>query len=299
MVKGLVSKIQHYSTKDGPGIRTTVFMMGCNLRCKWCANPENLRHKPQVFYFKERCKHCGLCVQYAKNHSIVFGEVGCIINRETCDNLVDMVDLCPYDAYEMIGKEYTVDELVKVLLKDKEFYESSGGGVTFSGGEAALQKDFIVAVAKRLKEHNIHVCLDTAGLIPLENMKELLDVVDLVLFDIKAMDSSMHLHCTEVSNETILENFKMIHIPTIVRMVIVPTYNDALDDIKKRIDFISQYGKCVLQVDVLKYHIFGIGKYEKLGMDYPIVEKLENDDSLIDEIISYGNSSGLKMTIGG
>ena len=299
MVKGLVSKIQHYSTKDGPGIRTTVFMMGCNLRCKWCANPENLQHKPQVFYFKERCKHCGLCVQYASNHSITFEEVGCRINRETCDNLVDMVDLCPYDAYELIGKEYTVDELVKVLLKDKEFYESSGGGVTFSGGEAALQKEFIVEVAKQLKQHNIHVCLDTAGLIPTDSMRELLEVVDLVLFDIKSMDSNVHKKCTEVSNERIVENFKIVSVPTIVRMVVVPTYNDALDDIKKRIDFVSTYGKYVLQVDVLKYHIFGIGKYEKLGMVYPIKETLENDNQLIDEIVSYGNSLGLKVTIGG
>ena len=125
-------------------------MMGCNLRCLWCANPENLEHKKQVFYFKERCMHCGLCVKYANHQSITFDKVGCKINRDLCENLMDMVDLCPYDAYELVGKEYEVDELVQLLLRDKEYYVASQGGVTFSGGEAALQSEFLIEVCKTM-----------------------------------------------------------------------------------------------------------------------------------------------------
>lgn len=299
MVKGLISKIQHYSTKDGPGIRTTVFMMGCNLRCLWCANPENLEHKKQVFYFKERCMHCGLCVKYANHQSITFDKVGCRINRDLCDNLMDMVDVCPYDAYELVGKEYEVDELVQLLLRDKEYYEASQGGVTFSGGEAALQSEFLIEVCKKLKEHHVHVCLDTAGHIPTTKLLELVEYVDMVLYDIKAMDEQMHLKCTGVSNSLIKQNLERLsHIPMIVRMVVVPGYNDDIDDVKARLDWISKQAN-ILQVDVLKYHIFGVGKYDKLQMEYPIKETIVCDDVYFETIKEYGVSKGLKMTIGG
>lgn len=302
MKKGLISKIQHYSTKDGPGLRTTVFFMECNLRCKWCANPENLEARQRVFYFKNRCQHCGLCVHAAHHHSISFNDVGCIINRDTCDNLMEMVDLCPFDAYERIGKEITSEELVKKLLRDQEFYEIGKGGVTFSGGEAALQCDFIQEVANRLRKHQVHLCLDTAGLIQTEKLKELVSKVDMVLYDIKAIDEKMHIKCTEASNHLILQNAKMIaslHKDMIIRLVIVPTYNDDLEDMKKRIDFIVSLGDCVKQVDILKYHVYGIGKYQQLGEVYPIKETLEVDEEKIDFLYRYGIEKGLKMTIGG
>lgn len=302
MEKGLISKIQHYSTKDGPGLRTTVFFMGCNLRCLWCANPENLEFHSRVFYFKERCHHCGLCVKNALNHSIQFQEIGCYIDREKCDNLKDMAEICPFDAYENIGKEITSEELVTQLVRDQEFYQLGEGGVTFSGGEAALQADFIYEVASQLQEKGIHVCLDTAGHIESNVLAHLLEKVDLVLYDIKSMNNEMHIKCTGVSNQLILDNAQMIAkrgVPMIIRLVVVPQLNDDIEDMKARIDFICSLGNSVRQVDILKYHIYGIGKYNKLGLTYPISQKLEIDDCKINDLYQYAINKGLRVTIGG
>ncbi|MDD6466555.1 MAG: glycyl-radical enzyme activating protein [Erysipelotrichaceae bacterium] len=295
---GLISKIQSYSTKDGPGLRTTVFMMGCNLKCKWCANPENMLSKKRVFYFKEKCKKCGTCVMQSHG-AIQLTKDGCIIDRDKID-LTEMVPVCPYNAYELIGKEMTVDELVQKLLRDKEFYEFGHGGVTFSGGEAGLQADFLVEVMRELKKHQIHICLDTAGLLNSEKLNALLEYVDIILYDIKAFDEQIHMACTDVSNQVILENAKKIseQVPMIIRMVIVPGYNDQMEDIKKRIDFVASLDQ-VIQVDFLKYHTYGMGKYQKLSVEYPIKDNKEVSDDLLDEVISYAQSKGLKVTIGG
>lgn len=302
MNTALISKIQRYSTKDGPGLRTTVFFMGCNLKCVWCANPENLKPEKRVFYFKERCRHCGLCVKYAENHSIEFAEKGCRIDREACTNLMDMAALCPYDAYELVGMEMTAEELVKRLLRDKEFYEIGEGGVTFSGGEAALQEQFLLEVCQKLHEEKIHICLDTAGLIAADKFEKLVKNVDMVLFDIKALDSEIHKKCTAVSNEMILKNAKLLaglKIPVIVRMVIVPGYNDQEEDIKKRIDFAADMGSSVCQLDILKYHIYGVGKYEKLDEKYPIDANLQVEDEFVEKICEYAKIKGLRVTVGG
>ncbi len=302
MKKALISKIQHYSTKDGPGLRTTVFFMGCNLKCLWCANPENLKAEKRVFYFKERCKHCGLCVKYAANHSIEFADAGCKIDRIHCSNLQDMVDLCPYDAYELVGKEMSSDELVRKLLRDKEFYEVGQGGVTFSGGEAVLQDEFLMEVCELLHKEKIHICLDTAGLISTKKFEQLVKNVDMVLLDLKAMDNEIHKKCTGVSNEKILENAMLLselNIPTIVRMVIVPGYNDQEEDLKARIDLVADMGSCVKQLDFLKYHIYGIGKYEKLDETYPIEDNLQVDDILVEKLCKYAEEKGIRVTVGG
>lgn len=302
MKKGLISSIQRYSTKDGPGLRTTVFLMGCNLRCAWCANPENLVMKPRVFYFKERCKQCGLCVKHAENQSITLADVGVSIDRKKCTNITDMIDLCPYDAYEQIGMEMTPEELAKKLLRDQEFYHVGAGGVTFSGGEATVQAEFIYETAKILKEAGIHVCLDTAGLVREETLVHLLENIDMVLYDIKAIDDNMHKSCTGVSNKKILRNAEIIvenNVDLKVRLVIIPDYNDDFEDMKKRIDFICTLGSSVKEVNILEYHKYGVGKYDKLGEEYPIKENLVMKESIIDKLLVYGKSKNLKISIGG
>lgn len=302
MEKGLISKIQRYSTKDGPGLRTTVFFMGCPLKCLWCSNPENLELRPRIFYFKERCQHCSLCVQHAINHSISFDKIGCKINREQCHNLIDMVDICPYDAYEKVGQYLTSKELVHKVMRDIDFYDMGEGGVTFSGGEASMQYDFLKECCILLKDNQVHVCLDTCGFIETDKLMSLLKYVDIVLYDIKAIDHNMHKLCTGVSNELILKNALEIakaNIPMIIRLVIIPTYNDNIEDMKKRIDFIVSLKDAVLQVDILKYHIYGIGKYEKLDIAYPIHDHLIIDDDKVNELYQYAIDQGLNVTIGG
>lgn len=304
MKTGLISRIQRYSTKDGPGIRSTVFMQQCNLRCQWCANPETIRPGFSVFWFKERCRQCGTCVQAAANNAITLAEPGNGVNidRKQCSNLSDMVDLCPYDAYEMPGKEMRSLDLADLLLRDKAFYDESHGGVTFSGGEPALQAEFVLETARLLKAEGVHICLDTAGYIRWEKLRPLVETVDLVSYDIKAFDAETHLSCTGVDNRRILDNAKAIATmgkPILARMVIVPTRNDDPGDIRKRLDFIRSLGNVVQQVDILEYHIYGIGKYQKLGLPYLLNDIPACRREMIEQIKQYAEEIGLRATIGG
>lgn len=304
MKTGLISRIQRYSTKDGPGLRSTVFMQQCNLRCQWCANPETLRSGFNVFWFKERCRQCGTCVQAATNNAITFAEPGqgVVIDRKRCTNLLDMVDACPYDAYEKVGKEMTSQALADLLLRDKTFYDESGGGVTFSGGEPALQAEFVTETAHILSAAGVHLCLDTAGNIRRDKLLPLVDAVDMISYDFKAFDPEIHLTCTGVDNRLILENAKMIAAtgkPILARMVIVPTRNDQPEDIRQRLEFIRSLGSAVQQVDILEYHIYGIGKYEKLGMPYLLNGIPPVQREMTEQIKQYAEDIGLKATIGG
>lgn len=301
-ITGLVSKIQKYSTKDGPGIRTTAFLIGCNLRCRWCANPEAMYPGNKIMYHASRCHKCGTCVACAQNHSIQLMKDGCIINREQCTNLNDMPEICNYDAYEAIGMTMTPDELFKKLIRDKVFYKTSGGGVTFSGGEACMQNEFLYETIKLLKKEEIHVALDTAGLWNFEKLKPILESCDLVLYDIKAFNNEVHKKCTGVDNQRILENAKniaRIRKPMFIRLIVVPGMNDDFEDVKNRLLFIKQLGDAVKQVDLLKYHKLGIGKYKTLGLEYPLEDIPECSDEDIERIKVYAENMGIKINIGG
>ncbi len=302
MKMGLISKIQGYSTKDGPGIRSTVFMMGCNLNCSWCANPELITKAPKMFYYKERCTKCGRCVATAKNNSIVMTDEGCIIDRDKCTNILDCSHCCFFDAYEAIGYEISEQELYAKLISDRAFYEKSNGGVTFSGGEPGLQGEFVSNVAKKLRGNGIHVALDTAGLIPWENLENTIRNVDAVLYDIKAFNRDIHFQHTSVYNDLILENAKRIAdtgTAMFIRMVIIPTLNDDWEDICKRIEFIESLGQSVKQVDILKYHNFGTGKYIRLGQEYSLNDLPALEDDFLEKIYKKAIDSGLKASIGG
>lgn len=283
--KGLISTIQKYSTKDGPGIRSTVFCIGCNLRCKWCSNPELMEPGIKYMHFENRCIHCGACVSIASNQSIKFAEVGCEIDRARCTNMDECMDICPREAFEKVGYEITSEELVGKLLRDKVFYDQSAGGVTFSGGEPALQGDFVVEAANLLRQQGVHVALDTAGCLSWGELKPVMEAVDLVLYDIKAFDRDIHIACTGAGNEMILanaQNIAQMNKELIIRLVIVPGWNDQFTDIKKRLCFIKELGKGVIRVDILRYHALGAGKYRRLGLEYPIRTGLECDETLLE-----------------
>lgn len=302
MVQGRISKLQRYATKDGPGLRTTVFMTGCNLRCKWCANPEMLNPKGGMFYYKERCQHCGICVSMAVPGTITFAESGCMIDREHCGDLEEMKDACPFEAYESTSQLMDSDSLVKKLLRDREFYEDSGGGVTFSGGEAGLQDAFLYACASKLRQEGIHTALDTAGLLESKNLRKLASVFDLVLYDIKAFDEAIHKRCTGVDNRLILENARLLsecNMPMIVRMIVVPGMNDDPKDITARLRFVKSLGSSVKQVDLLPYHNLGEGKYDKLGMTYELHHIGKMSEERMEAIKQEGQDLGLQVTIGG
>ena len=300
--KALISNIQNYSTKDGPGIRTTVFFTGCNLKCIWCSNPELIEPGIKVMYFENRCRRCGKCAETAVNNSIILTESGCEIDREKCTNIEECMEVCAYEAYEKSGYEISVQDLYNKLIRDKIFFEQSGGGVTFSGGEAGLQYEFLSEIGAELQKDNIHTALDTAGLITWEKLEKAINSMNMVLFDIKAYDSRLHRKYTGAGNELILENIKKTAAKNkelIIRMVIVPGMNDNIEDIKKRISFIKELGSAVKQIDILKYHNLGEGKYKSLGMIYSVPKDLYREESFWKKVKEMASETGVKVTIDG
>ena len=296
---GFISRIQRYSTKDGPGIRSTVFAVGCNLCCKWCSNPELIQAGSKILYHVERCMRCGACV--ALSHGAIrLGASGCIIDREKCTNLEECAAACFYDAYEHVGKVVSSEELAAALIRDKAFYDKSGGGVTFSGGEPALQAGFFLETGKLLKKESVHVALDTAGSVPWESLAPLVETADLVLYDIKAFDTVLHEKYMGSGNRLVLENARRIaemKKPTIVRMILVPGVNDSEEETVNRLSFIRELG--VLQLDILKYHRLGAGKYRCLGRQEPMGDTPECTDEQADRVLQKARSMGLAATIGG
>ena len=256
-MKATIFDIERNSYVDGPGIRTTVFFKGCNLRCAWCHNPESQSPNPQMLVYKNKCTGCGKCKEKCPNA------------LETCSLCGRCTLYCPHDAREICGKEYTVDEVMREILKDKVFYENSGGGVTFSGGECMLEIDFLEEALKECKKHGIHTAIDTAGHVPFAYFERILPYTDLFLYDIKCYDSEKHKKYTGVSNELLFSNLKKLlqTDKTIwVRIPVIPTVNDTEEEMLTIKTFLSSCGMPE-KVELLPYHAMGEHKYAAIGKE--------------------------------
>ncbi len=301
-VKGLVFNIQRYSIDDGPGIRSTVFLKGCPLSCPWCSNPESQSGVPELFHRDINCVQCGRCVAACPQQAITFKEEkGIRIDREKCVVCGQCVSECTRNAVHFMGEEKTVSEILKVVLRDRVYYESSDGGVTVSGGEALAQPEFTAALLKALREEGIHTCLDTTGYATRDVLDMILPYVSLVYFDIKHMDSESHRRATGVPNEPILDNFRYIAglgIPITVRVPFIPGFNDSDENIEKTAEFVSS----VLpgnEVGLLPYHRYGIGKYEALDREYPMSDLDAPDSGSTEHAKSIFEKHGLKCIVKG
>ena len=256
-MKATIFDIQRNSYVDGPGIRTTVFFKGCNLRCSWCHNPESQSPKPQMMFFKNKCTGCGKCKEKCPNH------------LESCELCGKCTLYCLHDAREICGKEYTVDEVLKEILKDKTFYDNSGGGVTFSGGECMLQIDFLEEILKECKKNGIHTAVDTAGHVPFGCFERILPYTDLFLYDVKCFDSKKHEDYTGVGNSLILENLKKLletENKVWVRIPIIPDVNDTEEEMHKIRAFLNSV-RLPEKIELLPYHAMGEHKYEAIGKE--------------------------------
>jgi pyruvate formate lyase activating enzyme len=267
-----VFNIERFATEDGPGIRTVVFLKGCSLRCKWCANPESQSAHPEIMFSERLCVNCGKCLRDCPQEAITLKEgFGYISSMTKCTLCMKCIDNCYADARSVMGKDYTIEELLDEVLRDKQYYQMSGGGVTFSGGEPFLQSEVIEEAGGSLKPYGITTLVETCGHVPLEKIKQSIEQVEYIYFDIKQMDPIKHKQLTGHDNSLILSNLdwlcKNFKGELSVRYPYIPTCNDGIDDIKDFLSFISVQ-KNVSQVVFLPYHRLGLPKYKGLGREY-------------------------------
>ncbi|ODM27434.1 glycyl-radical enzyme activating protein family [Clostridium sp. Bc-iso-3] len=270
--RATVFEIERYGIEDGPGIRTVVFLKGCALRCKWCANPESQLFEKQIMFKSNLCKNCRKCLEVCPRKCIEDMEgYGYITTGKECNQCGACVDNCYVNARSIVGIDYTVDEVIKEVLKDEQYYKMSGGGVTFSGGEPFFHYEFINECASELKKYGISILIETCGHVPLKNIQVCSENIDYIFFDIKHMDTNKHKTLTGVGNELILENLLWLNNNFMgelsVRYPYIPGCNDDRQDIETFLDYISKL-KNVKQVYFLPYHKLGISKYQGLGRKY-------------------------------
>lgn len=267
---GQVFNIQRFSIHDGPGIRTSVFLKGCNLNCHWCHNPESRLPKQEIQYFPQKCQLCLKCIEVCPNGAHYFDATGeKIYDRSRCDLSGECVEHCLHDALVFVSEMMSVAQVVSIVMKDSDYYRNSQGGLTISGGEPLLQRHFVEAIFTETKSLGVHNALDTAANVPWAYFEQVLPVTDLVLLDIKAMRADLHKQGTGVTNTQILENAQKLArypIDLIVRIPVIPGFNATQKNISATAEFLTQFDR-LRYVELLPYHDLGVDKFTSLGRD--------------------------------
>ncbi len=269
---GLVFDIQRCSYHDGPGIRTTVFLKGCQLRCAWCHNPESFRPEPQLQYIRHLCVGCGKCAQVCPNGVHAFSGGTRKVDFSRCVACGQCAGACPADALKILGRQMSARQVMDVVLRDRTFYETSGGGMTVSGGEPTFQADFLVELLTLARENRISTCVETNGYIPAGVLSRLLPLVDLFLLDYKVTgDSALHsyTHASGTLWQNTLQTLQSHKIPVILRLPIIPGINDNAVHFRD-IARIRRTHDCIQKVEIMPYHAIGAAKWEQLGYDYTL-----------------------------
>lgn len=271
MEKGIVFNIQNFSIHDGPGIRTVVFLKGCPLRCKWCANPESQKATLEMGWTKGECIGCGNCIQKLRclhtrfNDSVLLWDSNQPVDR-------DYAKVCPSQAFHVIGKVMDSDEVIKEAGKDRAFFDTSGGGITLSGGEPLMQGEFAIEILKKAKQEGLHTCIETCGCVPGEVFEKAAAYLDYLIMDIKLINEAKHIQSTGGSNRQILENLTRVrkkypYLPIKVRTPLIPGVNNTREDIQEIIEFLKDKA---VEYELLKYHRLGLPKYDSLNRLYPM-----------------------------
>lgn len=266
--QGIVFDVKHFAVHDGPGIRITIFLKGCPLRCEWCHSPESQNPVPEILIHQDRCIGCGRCLEVCKLGAI--SSPGAI-DRIKCNLCGECADACCAGALELLGKKMTIDQLMEIVEKDRELLISSGGGVTLSGGEPMMQSGFAVELLRRFKETGYHTALDTSGYTTWEKLRQALEYTDLVLFDLKHMDSLKHKQHTGVSNDLIFENLRKTSKNgncIWIRVPLIPRINDDEENLRELSDFVKRLE--VGRTYILPYHTLGVAKYAALDREYEL-----------------------------
>jgi len=290
------------STEDGPGIRTTVFFKQCPLKCIWCHNPESILKIPQLQWLKHKCIKCDTCIETCKQKALKFSKKGLVINRVKCISCGECVEECPSTAITMLGKWWTLDDLFREVEKDKVYYTKSGGGITVSGGEPTMQPDFIQKFLKKCKENGISTALDTCGYASRTTYEKILPYVDLVLFDIKVIDSKLHEEFTNVPNERILENavwladkLKKDNKKMWIRTPMIPNYTATDENIKGIGEFIvNKLNNFPHRWDLLAFNNLCTAKYERLDLEWPLKNEPLMKKEEMEHFFEIAKETGVK-----
>ena len=288
-VKGQLFHIQRFSLDDGEGIRTVVFLKGCNQRCIWCHNPESLSREVQLVRTDSLCTRCGRCAEVCPNGAVFFVDGAFHTDKKKCVLCGKCMEQCPQSAVRTEGYTSGADEVFRVICKDRIYYEESGGGVTFSGGEPTMQGEFLLELLKRCRAEGIATAMETNGNTPMELVEGLSPYLDTVLVDLKHSEPEKHREFTGVDNRRTIESIKYYvnHNETEVRIPVIPTFNDTPEELQNMLNLLSEVG--ARHVTLLPYHTFGVSKYKNLDMPYKLEgkEKLEVEDvqKLLDKVL--------------
>jgi pyruvate formate lyase activating enzyme len=289
MSRGLVFNVQRFSLHDGPGLRSTVFMKGCPLSCAWCHNPESQSPRQEFIRMRHRCMSCERCSEAELADPVVTG-------RDADD-----VEACPTGALQAVGQTMESAALVQTLLRDRIFFDESGGGVTFSGGEPLMQAAFVIESMRMLQAEGVHTALDTCGFARWDDLRDAAACANLVLYDLKLMDETRHKAATGVSNRVILQNLQAltaIHANIWIRLAVIPGVNDDEANLKATAAFLQPLPG-IRQVDLLPYHATGEAKFARVGMDYSLHGTQSPSNDRLESLAAHIRAGGFTTTIGG
>ena len=301
MQQGMIFNIQRFSIHDGPGIRTTVFLKGCPLNCRWCSNPESKSRHRELLYNPRNCKRCHSCVAVCPEHAISVREDGYIqIDRNSCTRCEACTKVCLPAALYMEGRLVTVGDLMEEVLKDRAFYEKSGGGVTVSGGEPFFQPEFLLSFLRALKGAGIHTTIETTGFTAREALSHTLPFIDLLYFDLKHPDSVKHREKTDVGNERILENLAFALASgkdVVVRIPVIPGFNNTPEAVAGYMELFHTLK--VRQAHLLPFHQYGAGKYDLMGLPYEYRDTPNMEKEALAGMKTSLEQAGCQVQLGG
>ena len=302
MSTGLIFDIKKYAINDGPGIRMTVFFKGCNLSCEWCHNPESISPKVQKMYNASKCIGAVKCIENCPNNALEFTEEGIVTNFDVCNLCGKCAEVCPTKAFEMLGQQVSISELMKKIDNEAVFFDQSGGGVTFSGGEPLMHSAYLLEALKECGKRFYHRVVDTTAFANQDILLEVAEQTELFLIDLKVMDSVLHKKYTGVNNEKILNNITELAKTTvdiIFRIPLIKGVNTSVENIKETAIFVRSLNGNRTIINLLPYHKIAENKFKKLGVLNEFIEFEAPSDDEIKEIISIFKSYGISASIGG
>ena len=298
-MKAYITDIQRFSLRDGDGIRTTVFLKGCNMSCPWCHNPETISREPELIFYKNKCIGCGKCFEVCPNGAHIVFDDDHIIDRNKCTNCGKCTEVCYAEALKMCGREMTVEDVMHEVRQDMPYYKNSGGGVTVSGGEVLCNKEFTIELARVCKKEGIHFAVESNISFPWEYCSELFEMCDLIMCDLKVFDDTKHKELTGVSNKNILNNIKKLDElgkPVIVRTPLIPGATDDIENLCAIASYIKDM-KNLIRYEILNFNPLGEGKYKGLDMENKYIDaRPEKNDRLL-EIENAVSATGVSVKI--